>query len=258
MTATIQPSNASELLPCPFCGGSNVGIRNGPADHWVACISCGLEAATSRLMMTGVAGNHGWSVIPLYAGPQPAQCSADIVELVTDELLAHGEFSSGANNRSNAREAARAVLDIIRGYSGMQNVDADLVQRCRELLEWSATGLLAGGNGGAVRALAERLKETVGERYALNIAESQTRDDAMRAVVATVSALSSAERRREDLTAEEFKSILPSGRACQLCGEVAPLRCGPSRFGSETWACEACWNPQETSSISSTHQPGGK
>lgn len=176
MTATAQPSNANELLPCPFCGGSNVGIRNGPAGHWVACISCGLEApsesgitseqaatywntrasqpatptgneamawcgwhpdcglnfgtmaetqqgATSRLMMTGVAGNHAWSVIPLYAGPQPAQCSADIVELVTDELLAHGEFSSGANNRSNAREAARAVLDIIRGHSGVQTAE---------------------------------------------------------------------------------------------------------------------------------------
>ena len=40
-------------------------------------------------------------------------------------------------------------------------------------------------------------------------------------------------------------------RACQLCGEVAPLRCGPARFGAETWACDSCWNPQEAS----THSP---
>lgn len=43
--------------------------------------------------------------------------SPDIVELVTDELLAHGEFSSGANNRSNAREAARVVVDMVRSHS---------------------------------------------------------------------------------------------------------------------------------------------
>lgn len=42
-------------------------------------------------------------------------------------------------------------------------------------------------------------------------------------------------------------------RACQLCGEVAPLRCGPSRFGAETWACDSCWNPQEASTHSSTN-----
>lgn len=40
------------------------------------------------------------------------KASDDLVERVTDELLAHGEFSSGANNRSNAREAARVVIEM--------------------------------------------------------------------------------------------------------------------------------------------------
>jgi hypothetical protein len=31
--------------------------------------------------------------------------------------------------------------------------------------------------------------------------------------------------------------------ACQVCGEVADLKCGPSRFGAETWACSDCWEP---------------
>lgn len=43
-----------------------------------------------------------------------------ILEAVTDELLAHGEFSSGANNRSNAREAARVVIDMVRSYGAAQ------------------------------------------------------------------------------------------------------------------------------------------
>lgn len=61
--------------------------------------------------------------------------------------------------------------------------DPDLVQRCRELLDWSKTGLLNGGKGGAVRAYADRLKEKIGEHYALNVAESNTKDEAMREIV---------------------------------------------------------------------------
>ena len=63
----------------------------------------------------------------------------NIVELVTDELLAHGEFSSSGNNRSNAREAARAVIGIINERSGVQNgdaVNADLLEACKGAAEW--------------------------------------------------------------------------------------------------------------------------
>lgn len=38
---------------------------------------------------------------------------------------------------------------------------------------------------------------------------------------------------------------------CNVCSLIAPLRCGPSRFGPETWACEACWNPSEGSEVPS-------
>ena len=33
---------------------------------------------------------------------------------------------------------------------------------------------------------------------------------------------------------------------CQCCGETADLKCGPSRFGAETWACAECWEPSIT------------
>ncbi len=42
---------------------------------------------------------------------------------------------------------------------------------------------------------------------------------------------------------------------CQVCGEAAPLRCGPSRFGDQTWACERCWNP-DGGVVPSAHQGG--
>ena len=45
--------------------------------------------------------------------------------------------------------------------------------------------------------------------------------------------------------------------ACQLCGQISDLKCGPSRFGHETWACDECWNPG-ASQVSSTNHGGGK
>lgn len=65
----------------------------------------------------------------------------------------------------------------------MNETDNDLVQRCKEIIDWSKTGLLAGGSGGSVRALAERLQSKVGEAYALRVAEDQTKDDAMREII---------------------------------------------------------------------------
>jgi Lar family restriction alleviation protein len=37
-----------KLLPCPFCGGSDVKLRNDPRHDmaWVSCVGCGLEAPT--------------------------------------------------------------------------------------------------------------------------------------------------------------------------------------------------------------------
>lgn len=46
----------------------------------------------------------------------------DIVEAVTDELLAHGEFSAGMNNRSNARVAAEVVIAMVRAFDLAQTV----------------------------------------------------------------------------------------------------------------------------------------
>lgn len=40
MTKTL--SEAERLLPCPFCGGSNLHL-NGQFDHWVKCTDCGTE-----------------------------------------------------------------------------------------------------------------------------------------------------------------------------------------------------------------------
>lgn len=45
----------------------------------------------------------------------------DVVRMITDELLAHGEFSSiPANNRANAELAAKAALDIALSAAGVK------------------------------------------------------------------------------------------------------------------------------------------
>ena len=64
-------------------------------------------------------------------------------------------------------------------------MDDDLKQRCREVLDWQKTGLLHGGNGGRLRALAKRLGEErkIPEHYQLTLAEKITQDEAMQYVV---------------------------------------------------------------------------
>jgi hypothetical protein len=83
---------------------------------------------------------------------------------------------------ASARDADRMWNRRI-SVPAQQPIDPDLVQRCKELLGWSKTGLLNGGSGGAVRALADRLRPKIGDHYALNVAENQTKDDAMREIV---------------------------------------------------------------------------
>lgn len=56
----------------------------------------------------------------------------------------------------------------------------DLVARCREVLEWHRTGLLL--QGGALHRLAGRLTN-IPEIYRLSVAEKQTADEAMAAIV---------------------------------------------------------------------------
>ena len=108
-------------------------------------------------------------------------------------LLASHPGSSAATERENdlatrilfledQLNKANAALAQPQRSAG-KATNADLVQRCRELLDWSKTGLLNGGKEGALRAYADRLKEKIGEHYALNVAESNTKNEAMRELV---------------------------------------------------------------------------
>lgn len=76
---------------------------------------------------------------------------------------------------------------------------SDLVERCQELLDWHATGLLNGGTGGRIRALADTIRKEipVDNMMALSLAEDRTKDEAMRAVIDLRSKLASAEAERD-------------------------------------------------------------
>lgn len=116
--------------------------------------------------------------------PLEADLAATLDRIVTEYPVNHGStfcknLAEAALRWYRVRPASPPSPQETR-----RALEPDLILRCRELLEWSATGLLAGGNGGALRALADRLEKQIGPNYALNVAESQTRDEAMRAVVA--------------------------------------------------------------------------
>lgn len=48
-------------------------------------------------------------------------------------------------------------------------------------------------------------------------------------------------------------AVSSTQRACQVCGETSDLKCGPSRFGAETWACKDCWEPEGPTVPSPNH-----
>jgi hypothetical protein len=104
--------------------------------------------------------------------------------------------------------AGRALVPVLRGIAATIataadgpaiEASSDLVQRCKELLEWRRTGLLNKGSGGAVRAYAKRLEaDGISEYDALGVAESNTFREAMLELVRLASWLPSAASRATD------------------------------------------------------------
>lgn len=87
-----------------------------------------------------------------------------------------------------ARDISRACDYAIKALTAPETARSppsfDLVQRCRELLEWSRTGLLHGGSGGQIRVLTEKLRaKGIPDSADLSVAELTTRDEAMAELV---------------------------------------------------------------------------
>ncbi|QPF81712.1 hypothetical protein IC762_12510 [Bradyrhizobium genosp. L] len=125
---------------------------------------------------------------------------SDIDRAIIDVFAKHG-LQCAWEVRRDLADALRAQLAASQPAQGgtmavVPAVDPDLVQRCRELLDWSKTGLLNGGSGGALRTYADRLAENIGEHYALSVAEVQTKDDAMGALVKMAALVAEGDRAR--------------------------------------------------------------
>lgn len=117
--------------------------------------------------------------------PAAGEPAMDPAELLSDYVTA----IDGDDYEGLATAARDAVLTAALGDAVVVPPGATLVQRCRELLEWSKTGLLNGGKGGSVRELADEWRSKIGDIHALSVAESQVRDDAMREVIRLSEAL---------------------------------------------------------------------
>lgn len=190
---TADTPEARTLGDCPFCGGKAaivLGMKQTVRTVDVTCQDCG--------------------------GTMPAFCEDDAISdwntraSASREARTPGETcatceGSGYSNHPDSGEICQTckgsgAAPSARASSSHEALRTatppDLVQRCKELLEWNKTGLLAGGSDGAVRALASELEVKIGKTYALTVAESQIKDDAMREVVrlATIRALSDTER----------------------------------------------------------------
>jgi hypothetical protein len=67
---------SEKLLPCPFCGASEVKLYQNCNMSWVACISCGLEAP-SETGVTNVQAVNYWNTraASSVSDHQSAKCS---------------------------------------------------------------------------------------------------------------------------------------------------------------------------------------
>lgn len=53
----------TEILPCPFCGGVNVSVRDGSTFRWMLaeCNECGATAGESRVRTLGEGTTDEWA-----------------------------------------------------------------------------------------------------------------------------------------------------------------------------------------------------
>lgn len=127
---------AEELKPCPFCGGSDLEMQE---PHQIDAVS----------WMSGVQCNScEASLSPIYCEPNPSA--------VQDE----------ARTCWNRRQSELVLA---------ATVPVDLLNRCREILNWQSTGIL---KGEALRGFGR--SRWSGDPNELQIAESETAREAYR------------------------------------------------------------------------------
>lgn len=52
----------ADLLPCPFCGGTNVDVVEGDTYRWrlARCLECGAQASDVRIQTLGDGTKEEW------------------------------------------------------------------------------------------------------------------------------------------------------------------------------------------------------
>jgi hypothetical protein len=109
----------------------------------------------------------------------------DMVTLSRDEaekLLAR--LDQTGDERSDAYLSMKRQLEADRSGSAAPNIDANLVQRCQEILAWKSTGILPGHT---LRDLGKEISAKFGGSAflddGLQQAEAKTINEALRLVV---------------------------------------------------------------------------
>ncbi|WNV09996.1 hypothetical protein [Tardiphaga sp. 709] len=87
--------------------------------------------ATSRLMMVGVAGDHGWSIMPVFAAPPPP---ADTVrDLIQHALLDDEYFGNRSADQDQLEEQARGSAVLIAEKIAALSVPAPIEAGWRDI-----------------------------------------------------------------------------------------------------------------------------
>lgn len=97
--------SAEELLPCPFCGGTNTDPEGWMGEHWVSCGTCD---ASTRMTSTLKTACKAWN------RRTPITPSADTGELRERVAREIRDWPFPINQHEGCLELADAILDLIQ------------------------------------------------------------------------------------------------------------------------------------------------
>jgi hypothetical protein len=175
---------SENLLPCPFCGASEVKLYQNCNMSWVACISCGLEAP-GETGVTNVQAIDYWNTRPassvsdhqsaLSSSPQdivPIPSGQEGVREGVEETPTKGDFAKWSRVWHDTCETIMVLLGLPGGGSPQE-----MLAQVQSALT-SPAGSEA--SGGGLRAPHESEEEMENYRLALAWISNQSTDEQSR------------------------------------------------------------------------------
>lgn len=173
-----------EAKPCQKCGGKGFPRQSGDGDvEWLQCCSCGHEGPLRYSLTEAVTG---WNAnLPFDGVTIPADDGGEAITDAAKRMVAvqgmdWAELDGG--DIGYWESLAAVALAAPKAPPVAQAEGVDLVQRCADVLQWRATGLIP--PNGALQRLASTLPQDDPAQSPQREAERRTITEALENIAA--------------------------------------------------------------------------